>query len=243
MKTVILPCNGNPSFFDKCRLVADIFNGKPVHYIFLDIRPVPDNYNDMITLARTGKVKGSFDNTFCAALKCFAEGIGESTVTIDHIYGDSVAVFRNYAEHRNADLVVFDQGQWAGHPHFRVQDIFRMLMRCGCELLYMSADTDWKTGSLRLKANASTVISAAPIDDDTYHHADGGREVVHVAAPASVKARYRSVDNLLNQLGSQVVNEQIFTCQLSKLSRYFMRLSSISQMLSASNRPFLWVKK
>src|SRR5688572_10831073 len=123
MKTVIVPSNRNAAFVDRHSVIAEAFPGEMIHYIFLDIRPVPDSYNDLIMISRNREHRAEFNSEWYAALAEFTDGVKDCQVSVDHIYGDSAPVFRNYFEHRGEELVIFDQSQWLSHPHFKESDI------------------------------------------------------------------------------------------------------------------------
>ncbi len=247
MKTVIIPSNGDAAFVEKCRIVLDVFPGETVNYIFLDIRPVPDDFNDMTTIARNRKDYSSFGSEFCEALTAFAAEDTQRSVVSDHIYGDSIAVFRNYIDAQDADLVIFDQDQWQHHTHFAQRNIFKMVMRCGCEVMYISAAADCLgKGSVHLVKR--DVPKTAPKKETVSEVAgnavgQGNAGMKRTSAPSSVKAQYSSVDNLLNQLESRVLQDQILKLHLGNVSRYFIKQSTLDKMLADTDRLLLWVKK
>jgi hypothetical protein len=247
MKTVIIPSNGSVAFIEKCRILFDVFPAETVNYIFLDIRPVPDNYNDMITLSRNRSTQSAFESSFCEALKNFERSGENCKVTINHIYGDSIAVFRNYVQHHNADLVFFDQDQWVNHPHFAKQDVFKMVMRCGCEVMYISAAIEGtEKGILQLNGadtkfvRTRTHTSVDEIFSDSFTVEP---EILRSATPASVKAQYRSVDSMLSDLETKATQNKILARRFSNLSRYFVKQSMLDRMLVEAARPLLWIRK
>ena len=117
-------------------------------------------------------------------------------------------------------------------------------MRSGCEVMYISASFDCaekdrvKVGSQKarrvIKAPIAAMVTAGVGHEDRYELKN---------APASVKAQYQSVDNMLNELENRVVADQVLSCQLNSLSRYFMRQSTLDRMAAEAMRPVLWVRK
>ncbi len=243
MKTVIVPSNGNAAFIDRCNVILDVFPGEQVNYIFLDIRPVPDDSNELIPITRTRRHYGAFDKDFCAAVRAFELKNSKRTATTDFVYGSSSAVFKNFVQYKNADLVIFDQDQWVGHPHFRQRDIFRMVMRSGCEVMYISAGFDCvEKAASQAQVSANRYIMTKPVAEMAAAAAVTEHGYQLKKAPATVTAQYRSVDQMLNELESRFVIDQVLSCRFTSLAKYFLRQSTLDRMVAESTRPVLWVR-
>lgn len=246
MKTVIVPGISNAAAIDNYAVVKQTFPGELIHYIFLDIWAVPDNYNDLITrLDRRGRAVVSKE--CCEAVARFSESGQQCTAAIDHIYGDSVPVFRNYCEHHGADLVIFDQASWMDNAHFAERDIFRMVMRSGFEVLYLP-----KTNGVKREqpVRMSTVAAKghrqpAPVAVTSATAASGRSPTTHTADhhKVDITSRFISVDQMLNDIQNYVMSEDILIRQVSTLNRYFMKQSTLQRMLTESNRDLLWLRK
>jgi hypothetical protein len=122
-----------------------------------------------------------------------------------------------------------------------------MVMRCGSEVMYISAAMDCAgNGSVHLDKRDVTITTPRkePVAENAGN--SGGQANVRnmrSSAPSSVKAQFSSVDNLLNQLESRVLQDQILKLHLGNVSRYFMKQSTLDKMLADTDRLLLWVKK
>src|SRR5690349_24416191 len=97
MKTIVIPAHCGAACADQLKAALNIFPGDQVTCIFVQIRPLPDNYNDMLTLGRNIGKYETFDKTFIRKLSILKNYYdGRVTFKTDYIYGDSSAVFRNY---------------------------------------------------------------------------------------------------------------------------------------------------
>lgn len=247
MKTVIVPAIGTPAIFEKCSVIADLFPREFINYIFVDIRPIPDNYNDLITLKRDGRNNGLFTDSFCEAVGKFSDASENRSAITDHIYGDSIPVFRNYMEHRSGDIVLFDQAQWMNHPHFKQGDIFKLLIRCGSDIIYIANsanETSGKTVRLSSEMIGTSPAMRASVFQKVYKNNQPYATSIHAEVESADEAgEYRSVGQMLNELGAMAQGDEILIRQVSGLSRYFMKQSTIERMLSESNRGLLWLRK
>ncbi|MET0243331.1 MAG: hypothetical protein ABW174_07680 [Flavitalea sp.] len=242
MKTLIFPCNGATDSLDMIRTVIDIFSDEPVNCIFLEVRTLPDNYNDLMTLSRKRANYQGFTTVFTEALKELCSNCPpDSIFSIDHIYGDSPAVFRNYADHRGADIVVFDHSQWKDGTDFSGKTIFRMVIRSGCEIIYVSS-TASSTDQAAIHLN-SPRVKLVPKTAVTAEREFGFQapEITN-AAPSSVKQQYQSVDSMLNELETNISRNRILTKKIGNLSRYFLKEVNLQKMLSEAECTVLWIK-
>ncbi|RYG06300.1 MAG: hypothetical protein EOO02_01050 [Chitinophagaceae bacterium] len=241
MKTLIFPCNGATDSLDMIRTVIDIFSDEPVNCIFLEVRTLPDNYNDLMTLSRKRANYQGFTTVFTEALKELCSNCpADSVFSIDHIYGDSAAVFRNYADHRAADIVVFDHSQWKNATEFSGKDIFRMVIRCGCEIIYVSSTSSTDQAAIHLNSPKVKMIKETSVTGNRGYLFEPSDSAG--AAPSSVKQKYQSVDSMLNELETNISRNRILTKKIGNLSRYFLKEISLQKMLSEAESTVLWIK-
>lgn len=215
MKTIITLTNYGDACVDHLSNVLSVFNDEPVLCIFLQVRPIPGNYNDMMTLHKHSGRYGYFTEAFSQAVNQLkTQYAAKMTVRYDHIYGDSSAVFRNYVHHHGADLVIYDKQEWDQNPN-RL-NVFKMAKRCGCELMYIS------------KENAGA--REIPISS-VLHRND---------APGSVVYKYSAVDRQLDEL----LNERkMISAKMNNLSRYFLNETILERMLDQAECSLLLLKK
>lgn len=240
MKTIIIPFNGSTDCLDLTETIVSVSGNEDLNCIFLSITPLPDNYNDLFSLRRSSVPSHATGKAFYSfAENCKTKYGTRVTVNLDHIYGDSPAVFRNYAQHKGADMVVFDTEQWEFSISKQRSSVFRMLSRCGCEFLYVSAnntfiksgtdETIWEKESDVLAASKATLQKR--INESA------------IPPPQAVVYQYSAVDEMLNEWKSTVATKHIFSKELGNMSRYFLKEIAVQKMLEQSKCSFVLLKK
>lgn len=220
MKTIIIPAHCGAACADQLKAALNMFANERVTCIFVQIRPLPDNYNDMLTLGRSAGRYESFNKTFTRKLSILKNFYGgRVTFKTDYIYGDSPAVFRNYIKNNAADLVVYDSLEWARQDS-RTVNVFKMVRRCGCELMYMSGNPKISNGLL-----------AKPHTWETIYSKD------------AISHRYAQVDRQLDQLDELVNNDKIISKKFTNVSRYFLNESLLEKMLVQSGCSLVLLRK
>lgn len=220
MKTVIIPANSGATCVAQLKTALGIFKDESITYIFLQIRPMPDNYNDMFTLRRNMGKFQFFDSESSRMIIELKQQFGDQIeVQTDYIYGDSPAVFRNYVRHHNADLVIYDEKEWQDSKAKFGLNIFRMVSRCGCELMYVSKD--------------NVVVSRKE---------PAAKNVVIDHAPDSVLHQYNAVNHQLTELEHMLYSNRVVSRKVNNLSRYFLNESILQKMLAESRCSLLLLK-
>jgi hypothetical protein len=223
MKTIIIPAHSSEASVNLFKLALSLFKDQPVHIRFLQIREVPDNYNDLLTIGRHAPKCQPFNNEFIGTINQLKQLYGDQVnFSVDHIYGDSPVIFRNYTEYRNADLVMYDKQQWQDSKKKHGLNIFRMVSRCGCELMYVSGDH-------LLPENELPAPSARE-----------ERSMKERQAPVSIQYQYNAISA---QLNNSLYEKQVVSKRFSNLSRYFLNEDVLQKMLSQSEGSLLLLKK
>lgn len=215
MKNIIIPANCGSSCIGQLKTAMNLFQNEDVTCVFLQIRQVPDNYNDMMTLHKNMGKYQFFDKSFSQAVVELKQEFGSRlTVRTDYIYGDSPAVFRNYSKHHKIDLVIYDKKEWDNAAKENNLHIFRMVSRSGCELMYVLRESN----TLRSKI--------IPVNNITNQN---------VPAPDSVMLQYNIIDNQLDVLQDGLISSnKMISKKINKLSRYFLNESILQKMLYQS---------
>lgn len=214
MKNIIIPARCGSSCIGQLKIAMNLFQNEEVTCVFLQVRQMPDNYNDMMTLHKNMGKYQFFDQSFSEAVVELKKEFGSRLVIrTDYIYGDSPAVFRNYSRHHKIDLVIYDKKEWDNAAKDNNLHIFRMVSRSGCELMYVS-----KENTLR----GRTVIINNTVNQN-------------VPAPDSVMFQYNIIDNQLDVLQEGLFNSnKMISKKINKLSRYFLNESILQKMLYQS---------
>ncbi|MGN6440152.1 MAG: hypothetical protein ACTHMM_26730 [Agriterribacter sp.] len=241
MKTIIIPFNGSTDCIALTETILSVSGNENLNCIFLSVNPLPDNYNDLFSLSRSSFSSEASSKAFYGfSAQCKARYGAQVTVTADHIYSDSCAVFRNYVQHKNADMVVFDTQQWEFSEKRQRSVIFKMLSRCGCELLYVSAN---KT----LLAPAH----AAEAKEDLWEKEEALSVKKQVepgttktdSLPHTVVYQYSAVDEMLNEWENNLTKTRILSKPLGNMSRYFLKEVAVQRMLEQSQCSFVLLKQ
>lgn len=219
--TIIIPSKGDKASAGQLKLLTELFKDSDAHCIFLRIRPIPDNLNDLTTVGRDS-FKARFDQSFIDAAQALkAANHKRLTISTDYIYGDSSIVFRRYAENKKADLVLYDKQEWFDSKKTTGLNVFNMVRRSGCGLMYISVEPNQLT---------------QPPPSPEMRMSVGG-------APASLMYQFEALDRRLDALQYEVANKNVVSKKINNLSRYFLNESAMDKMLEEANSSLLLIKK
>ncbi|MFT3701598.1 MAG: hypothetical protein QM802_04480 [Agriterribacter sp.] len=224
MKTVIIPFKSNLIDIKVIKTLIALYKEEPIHCVLLEIRPLPNNYNDLLTLSEytphNNQVVQDVNNFMKEANALSNEYF---TLSKDHLYGDSPVVFRNYLDYRKANLVVYQKPQQeADNTATARLNLFRMVRRCNCELMYVSDE----------KGQAEVEVSA----HKKFRFAEK-------ATSQSILHQFSAVDNMLNGLQENLSSNQVIIRRLNNVSRYFLKESFLQDILVQSDSSLVLVKK
>ncbi len=241
MKTIIIPFNGSTNCHDLTETILSVSDNENLHCVFLSISPVPDNYNDLFSLTQSPFSSQTASKMFYSFTEeCKVRYSNRVKITADHIYSDSPAVFRNYAQFKNADMVVFDAAQWDFSEKKHRSGVFSMLSRSGCEMLYVAA------GKTFIKAARGSSNSLWEKEKELVMQDATMPQATAVAAqslPETMVYQYSAVNDMLNEWENNVVNNYIFSKKMGNVARYFLKEVTVQKMLSASQCAFVLLKK
>lgn len=241
MKTIIIPFTESTNLYGLTEAVVSVVGTGNIHCIFLAIKALPDNYNDLFFLSKspfeTEKVSNAFYHFAAASQKLYGERV---TVTADHIYGDSDPAFRHYAQHKNVDMVVFDTAQWDLTNKRKRSAIFKMLCRSGCELLYITPSNAFIKSLPQLDTTEvfwqnEPELAAQPISQTA-----GNTRTAKL--PKTVVYQYSAVNDMLNEWENQVAGKHVFSTNMRTMSRYFLKETAVEKMLAQSGCTYMVLK-
>ncbi len=224
MKTIIIPVKFNLGSGALLQSVVPLCEKQEVNVILLEIREVPNNYTELLTLPKVEQ-KQYLVNAYTNHADLLNKTYGASiAVTTDFLYGDSPAVFKNYVQFKGASLVIYAENEWSAGGN-KSMNMFRMVKRCGCELMYILAETSKPNEGVDMYTlKRQNTGSDRPVN----RH-------IHEEAPETVMHQFNAVDNLLDDLHTQYFGKKILFKKLSNLSRYFLKETSLHNMLEKSN--------
>jgi hypothetical protein len=241
MKTIIIPFSVNTNLYGLTEAVVSVVGNGNIHCIFLAIKPLPDNYNDLFFLSKspfeTEKAGNAFYHFAAASQKLYGDRV---TVTADYIYGDSDAAFRNYAQHKNVDVVVFDTEQWSLTDTRKRAGIFKMLCRSGCELLYVSPTNTFIKALPQLDTKDNFWKNEPELVAQPVLQTEGNTR--RTKLPKTVVYQYSAVNDMLNEWENQVNGKHVFSTNMSTLSRYFLKETAVQKMLEQSGCTYMVLK-
>lgn len=223
MKTIIIPVKFNLGSGHLLQSVVPLCEKQDVNVILLEVREVPNNYTELLTLPKVEQKQylvDAYTNYATLLNKTYGTSIA---VTTDFLYGDSPAVFRNYAQFKGASLVIYAENEWIANGK-KSMNMFRMVKRCGCELMYVSAEVKQNEGVDVYTLKRTHTNSNTPVN-----------RRIHKEAPETVLHQFNTVDNLLDDLHKQYFENKILSRKLSNLSRYFLKETALHNMLEKSN--------
>lgn len=222
MKTIIIPAQQQATFINLFKLSSSLFQAEPVNCIFVEVGEIPDNDNDLLTIHRSGVIATPFSTAFYKEATALRQQYGSRINFItDYIYGYSAAVFRNYVQHHNANLVMYDKLKWQQSKQKGKLDIFRMVSRSGCELMYV--------------ADGLTLLDAPETNNKSKNKS--------APTPASILYQFNTITERLDVARNTVYGKPILFKKISSLSRYFLSEQLLQNLLSHSNSSLVLVTK
>lgn len=243
MKTIVIPAQPNADFSHLAKTMMSLYETESLRCIFLEMRLLPDNYNDLLTLSSKNKYS-TLGNTAFRQAEANFKNLGNDRIKLeeDYLYGDSALVFKNYVLHREADLVVYDERQWSHSSRTGGLNIFRMVSRCGAELMYLSGEpareadeTVVRQYRMQKRMPAKPEVQSGVPARATYNLPED--------APQSVHYQFQAVDALLNELQHSLFKSRILSKKINNLSRYFLKESTLQKLLAKSDCSMLLIQK
>ncbi|MBV4358250.1 hypothetical protein [Pinibacter aurantiacus] len=241
MKTIIIPFSESTNLYGLTEAVVSVVGNGNIHCIFLAIKALPDNYNDLFFLSKspfeTEKASNTFYHFAAASKKLYGERV---TVTADYIYGDSDPAFRHYAQHKNVDMVVFDTAQWDLTNKRKRTGIFKMLCRSGCELLYVFPTNTFVKSLPQLDTKENFWKNEPELATAPVLQTAGDKRTAKL--PKTVIYQYSAVNDMLNEWENQVTGKHVFSTTMSTMSRYFLKEQAVQKMLERSGCVYMVLK-
>lgn len=234
MKKIIIPTRCTEHAVNLFRLATRLYRNESFHCTFLQVVPIPDNESDLMTLGRQ-----SYGYQFTAeALKSIRKIEAEnSTVvkgySIDRIFGDSPAVFKQYIQEFGCDIAFYSREEWYETSKTIGLDVFRMLCRSRCAVMYIAKSDLANISEELLQPETRAYHTAREMSDavslmnaPNSHQSD---------IPASLVYQFNAVEKKLSGFSEMMQTRNIPTVKMGKLSGYFMREQRLEKILMQSN--------
>lgn len=233
MKKIIIPTRCTEHAVHLFRLATKLYSHEGFHCTFLQILPIPDNENDLMTLGRQPDLY-VFSNQSLAHIKAI-EADNAHVVkgySIDRIYGDAPAVFKQYIQEFGVDMVFYAREEWQEVGKQLNLDVFRMLCRSRCPIMYI-AKSD-------LANIADELLQPQNRDYHTAREMSEAVSLINTAQerekeiPAALVYQFNAVEKKLSGFSDMMQSKHIPTVRMGKLSGYFMREQKIQRILVQS---------
>lgn len=234
MKKIIIPTKCTEHSVNLFRLAARLYRNEGFHCTFLQVVPIPDNESDLMTLGRQS-LGYIFPNESLQEIRKI-EAEHSNVVrgySIDRIYGDSPAVFKQYINEFGADMVFYSREEWQESAKTIGLDVFRMLCRARCPIMYI-AKSDLANISEALLQPETRAYHTAKEMTDAVSLIDAPKSAEY-EIPASLVYQFNAVEKKLSNFSDMMHSKDIPTIKMGKLSSYFMREQRLERILMQSN--------
>jgi len=234
MKKIIIPTRCTEHSVHLFRLATKLYSNEGFHCTFLQVVPIPDNESDLMTLGRQLAGYIFSEESLSSIRKIEAENAQVvKGYSIDRVYGDSPAVFKQYIQEFGVDMVFYSREEWQDASKELHLDVFRMLCRSRCPIMYIA------------KSDLAN-ISEELLQPETraYHTAREMSEAVSLINAAKGRAndipealvyQFNAVEKKLSGFSDMMQSKDIPTVKMGKLSSYFMREQRLERILMQSN--------
>jgi hypothetical protein len=232
MKKIIIPTRCTEHAVHLFRLATKLYSNEGFHCTFLQVVPIPENESDLLTLGRqpAGYIFSDeslseirkMENEFAKVIKGYS---------IDRIYGDSPAVFKQYIQEFGADMVFYSREEWQEARKSLNLDVFRMLCRSRCPIMYI-AKSDLANISEELLQPQTRAYHTAREMSDAVSLIDAAKAK---DIPEALVYQFNAVEKKLSGFSEMMQNKDIPTVKMGKLSSYFMREQRLERILMQSN--------
>ncbi|MBW0177851.1 hypothetical protein [Sediminibacterium sp.] len=232
MKKIIIPTRCTEHAVHLFRLATKLYSNEGFHCTFLQVVPIPENESDLLTLGRqpAGYIFSDeslseirkMENEFAHVIKGYS---------IDRIYGDSPAVFKQYIQEFGADMVFYSREEWQEARKSLNLDVFRMLCRSRCPIMYI-AKSDLANISEELLQPQTRAYHTAREMSDAVSLIDAAKAK---DIPEALVYQFNAVEKKLSGFSEMMQNKDIPTVKMGKLSSYFMREQRLERILMQSN--------
>lgn len=234
MKKIIIPTRCTEHAVHLFRLATKLYSNEGFHCTFLQVVPIPDNESDLMTMGRQPSGYVFSDQSLINIKKIEAENAQiVKGYSIDKIYGDSPAVFKQYVQEFATDMVFYSREEWQEAGKELHLDVFRMLCRSRCPIMYI-AKSDLANISEELLQPQTRAYHTAREMSDAVSLINAARKRDQ-DIPEALVYQFNAVEKKLSGYSDMMESKEIPTIKMGKLSSYFMREQRLERILMQSN--------
>lgn len=232
MKKILIPTRCTEHSVHLLRLATKLYGNEGIHCTFLQIVPLPDNEGDLMILGREPSGYVFSESSLNSIRKIEAENKQViKGYSIDRIYGDSSAVFKQYIDEFGIDMVFYSREEWQEAGKELKLDVFRMLCRSRCPIMYI-AKSDLANISDELLQPQTRAYHTAREMSDAVSLIDAAKSK---DVPDALVYQFNAVEKKLSGFSEIMQGKDIPTIKMGKLSSYFMREQRLEKILMQSN--------
>jgi hypothetical protein len=234
MKKIIIPTTCTQHAVNLFRLATKLYRNEGFHCTFLQVVPLPNNENDLLTVARQ-PIGYTFTAEQINSIRSIEQEHSDVVkgYSIDRIFGDSPAVFKQYLAEYGADTVFYSREEWQEAKQVNGLDVFRMLCRSRCSIIYIAKSDLANIPDALLQPETRAYYTAKEMSDAVSLIDPPKRQDSQV--PSSLVYQFNAVEKKLSSFSEMMRSKDIPTVRLGKLSSYFMREQKLERILMQSN--------
>ena len=238
MKKIIIPTRCTEHAVNLFRLATKLYKTEGFHCTFLQVVPIPDNESDLMTLGRQSHGY-QFSSSSLEAIRKIEEENSAIVkgYSIDRIFGDSPAVFKQYIQEFGCDIAFYSREEWYETGKSTGLDVFRMLCRSRCAVMYI-AKSDLANISEELLQPETRAFHTAREMSDAVSLLDAPASNQQ-QVPSSLVYQFNAVEKKLSNFSEMMQSQNIPTVKMGALSSYFMREQRLERILMQSNMSLL----
>ncbi len=232
MKKILIPTRCTEHSVHLLRLATKLYGHEGFHCTFLQVVPLPDNEVDLMMLGREPSGYVFAESSLNSIRKIEAENKQViKGYSIDKIYGDSPAVFKQYIGEFGIDMVFYSREEWQEAGKELNLDVFRMLCRSRCPIMYI-AKSDLANISDELLQPQTRAYHTAREMSDAVSLIDAAKSK---DVPEALVYQFNAVEKKLSGFSDMMQGKDIPTIKMGKLASYFMREQRLERILMQSN--------
>lgn len=232
MKKILIPTRCTEHAVHLFRLATKLYSNEGFHCTFLQVVPIPDNESDLMTLGRQPVGYVFSEASLNAIRKIEAENSQVvKGYSIDRIFGDAPAVFKQYVQEFGIDMVFYSREEWQAAAKELQLDVFRMLCRSRCPIMYI-AKSDLANISDELLQPQTRAYHTAREMSDAVSLIDAAKAK---DVPEALVYQFNAVEKKLSGFSEMMQTRDIPTVRMGKLSSYFMKEQRLERILMQSN--------
>ncbi len=142
MKNILIPSDFSVQSLDCIKPLLERFPYQRVNLLLFHVFLLSDSISDLMLLARRRKEYEHISDAFweaCRQLECtYKDQI--NAIAVECFYGSTMAVFKNYLEGHQIDLIMYPEGYQYRKLGKNSCDPVQLIEKCGWQVLRMTSE-------------------------------------------------------------------------------------------------------